>query len=396
MLVTRWLAACVSFSLTIAAGLSSLAAADPVPGLVATEPTSGRFVKTDAGYMVPYTATIPGTEIKFEMQPIPGGKFKFGSPDSEAGRDASEGPVLEVEVAPFWMASREVSWAEYKHYMRMHDMFKKLVLNETFKITDDLKPNLVTAPSNLYDPTFTFKLGAEPDQPAVTMSQFAAKQYTRWLSELTGQFYRLPSEAEWEYAARDGKTTKYFFGDDESKLGDYAWYYENSSETFHKLGTKKPSEWGLYDIYGNVGEWTLDEFTETGREKLAGKVVASQDAIVWPTKLFPRVIKGGSWDEDAAQCRAAARRKSDDDSWRSTDPNFPQSPWWFTEAAALSVGMRLMRPLTVPAQAEQRKFWDADIKQLQEDVAYRIDEEGRGARGIVTPDLPEQIKKIGQ
>lgn len=396
MLATRWFAACVSFSLTLAIGLSSAIAADTTPGLVAEQPASGRFVKTDLGYMVPYMATIPGTDIQFEMQPIPGGKFKFGSPDSEVGRNASEGPVLEVEVAPFWMASRELSWAEYKYYMRMHDTFKKLTLNETFKITDDLKPNLVTAPSNLYDPTFTFKLGSEPDQPAVTMSQFAAKQYTRWLSELTGQFYRLPTEAEWEYAARAGTNTKYFFGDDESKLGDYAWYYENSGETFHKLGTKKPSPWGLYDIYGNVGEWTIDEYTETGREKLAGKVVASSDAIVWPTKLFPRVIKGGSWDEDPAQCRAAARRKSDDDAWRGSDPNFPQSPWWFTEPAALSVGMRLMRPLATVEKAEQRKFWDADVPQLKEDVAYRIDEEGRGARGIVTPELPEQIKKIGQ
>src|SRR5688572_24175994 len=107
-------------------GIGSLAAADDTLGLVKDEPASGRFVKTDRGFMVPYLANIPGTDVTFEMQPIPGGKFKLGSPAGEAGRKDDEGPQVEIEVAPFWMGTYEVTWSEYKQYMRMHDLFKKL------------------------------------------------------------------------------------------------------------------------------------------------------------------------------------------------------------------------------------------------------------------------------
>ena len=151
-------------------------------------------------------------------------------------------------------------------------------------------------------------------------------------------------------------------------------------------------------MHGNVGEWVLDEYTKDGYADLAakagGKPLVWQDAAAWPKKLFPRVVRGGSWDEDAAACRSAARRKSDDDDWREEDPNFPQSPWWFTSQPALSVGFRPIRPLHEPAATERDKFWDADLQQLQEDVDHRIDNEGRGARGIATPELPATIKKL--
>jgi hypothetical protein len=96
----------------------------------------------------------------------------------------------------------------------------------------------------------------------------------------------------------------------------------------------------------------------------------------------------------AAGLRSAARRKSDDDDWREEDPNFPQSPWWFTSQPALSVGFRPIRPLAEPPLAEKKKFWDADIDQIQEDVDHRIDNEGRGSRGIASPELPAAIKKL--
>ncbi|MDX1946817.1 MAG: formylglycine-generating enzyme family protein, partial [Pirellulaceae bacterium] len=375
---------------------SPFAAAAPVPGLVADQPTSGRFVKTDQGYMVPYKQTIPGTEVVFEMQPIPGGKFLLGSPAGEKGRQPSEGPQIEITVEPFWMGSHEITWAEYKSYMRMNDAFRKLKAADLLPITDANKPLIVTAPSNLYDPTFTFKQGADPKQPAVTMSQFAAKQYTKWLSGITGQIYRLPGEAEWEYACRAGTSTAYFFGDDPAPLGDYAWYYDNGGETTHLVGQKKPSPWGLYDIHGNVGEWTLDEFTKAGYERLAGKTVSATEAINWPTKLYPRVVRGGGWDEDADKLRSSARRPSDDDDWRAEDPNFPQSPWWFTSEPALSVGFRLLRPLAEPAAAAKQRYWEADLEQIQTDADMRIDNEGRGARGVANPELPEAIKKLPQ
>jgi formylglycine-generating enzyme required for sulfatase activity len=389
------LAGLVALALTgaFAAGRTS---AEEAPGLVPEEPASGRFVKTERGYMVPYKMTIPGTEAAFEMQPIPGGKFKFGSPPDEKGRKPEEGPQIEVTIEPFWMSTYEVTWAEYKQYMAMHDKFKRLLSAKLHPITDENKAYVVTAPSNLYDPTFTFKQGQEPRQPAVTMSQFAAKQYTKWLSGLTGQFYRLPSEAEWEFACRAGTNTAYFFGDDPSDLDAYAWYYDNASESTHLVGLKQPSPWGLFDIHGNVGEWCLDQFSREGYKRLEGKTPTAAEAIHWPTKLYPRSIRGGSWDEDADRLRCAARRGSDDDDWRAEDPNFPQSPWWFTSEPALSVGMRPIRPLTPPPPEERGKFWDADLPQIQDDVDNRIDQEGRGARGVSNTDLPAAIKQLPQ
>src|SRR4051812_13012936 len=177
-----------------------LGPAEEALGLVNGQPASGRFVKTGKGYMAPYTATIPGTKVTFEMQPIPGGKVKLGSPAGEAGSAKSENPQVEIEIEPFWIGTYEVTWAEYKQYMAMNDKFKKLEAAKLMVLKDADKATTVTAPSNLYDPTFTFQFGEDPRQPALSMSQFAARQYTKWLSGITGDLYRLPTEAEWEHA----------------------------------------------------------------------------------------------------------------------------------------------------------------------------------------------------
>jgi sulfatase modifying factor 1 len=383
-------------ALVVAVGVAGLSAQEKATlGISKTKPASGRFVETPLGFMVPYETQIPGTAVSYKMQPIPGGTVKVGSPDSEKGRQPNEGPQFEVTIEPFWMAEHEVTWAEYKAYMSIHDRLLSLYMKSLRPIPAADHELIVTAPSNLYEPTFTFIKGADPQQPAVTMSQFSAKQYTKWLSGISGQFLRLPSEAEWEYACRAGAKTAYHFGDDPKQLGDYAWYFENSGEKMNHVAQKKPNPWGLYDMHGNVGEWVLDEFVADGYKAHAGKTLTAAAAIAWPTKLYPRVIKGGGWDDDAAKCRTAIRRASHDDEWRKRDPNFPQSPWWLTEEPALSVGFRPIRPLSAPLTiAEKNKYWQADLEDVRGIVNARIDDEGRGARAIADETLPTDLKKL--
>ncbi len=375
------------------------ASAQELPlGVVAEKPADGRFVKIDEGYMVPYQTTIPGTEISFDMVPIPGGEFVMGSPEDEDERRDDEGPQFKVRVEPFWMGQFEVTWQEYKRYMDLHDIFKEFQSQGIRQVTEQRKIDAITAPSSLYDPSFTFDAGDDPRQPAATMTQYAAKQYTKWLSIITGQFYRLPSEAEWEYACRAGTKTAYSFGDDPEQLEEYAWYDDNSDYERHEVGQKKPNPWGLYDMHGNVSEWVLDAYDENGYPHgETDNVLAADEALQWPTAAYPLVVRGGSWELYAEDCRSAARLATDDEEWKVEDPNIPKSPWWFTTEPSTGVGFRIMRPLNEPASRDgKEKFWRTNVKQIEKDVRFRIDSEGKGAEGIVDPQLPAAIEKLKQ
>jgi len=382
---------------TARAALQEPAAQPLPPGIVKEKPAEGRFVETDQGYMVPYTATIPGTDVTFEMVPIPGGKFQMGSPEGEEDRRDDEGPQFEVTVQPFWIGKHEVTWAEYKKYMQLDKHFKSFQQAKTRIINDENRQDAITAPSSLYDPSFTFEAGEEPNEPAATMTQYAAKQYTKWLSLLSGPFYRLPYEAEWEYACRAGTTTAFYFGDDPDELEEHAWYYDNSDELRHAVGELKPNPWGLYDMYGNVAEWVLDEYDEDHYGQFEGKSISLTDSFNQPEELYPRVLRGGSWELELEDCRSAARLASDDEEWKLEDPNFPKSPWWYTDTPGLGTGFRLVRPLHAPADRDaQEVFWRADLEEIVEDTKNRITDNGRGAFGIVDPDLPTAIEQIDE
>jgi formylglycine-generating enzyme required for sulfatase activity len=307
--------------------------------------------------MKPYTETIPGSDIKFDMVPIPGGEFTMGSPKDEEDRQESEGPQRQVKVAPFWMGKCEVTWDEYDQWatklnvkMRKH---KKINSDAYDKLADAL-----AAPTPAYC-DMTFGMGHD-GYPAICMTQLAAKMYCKWLSAKTGHYYRLPTEAEWEYACRAGSKTAYCFGDDPEKLDDYGWYYDNSDEQYQKVGKKKPNAWGLYDMHGNVAEWVVDQFTEKGYPKSQDKILVNPINV--PKTLYPRVVRGGTWDDDPDALRSAARRGSEKE-WKKQDPQIPQSIWYHTDADF--IGFRVVRPLTKPT-LEESKIFEPDAKSIKE------------------------------
>jgi sulfatase modifying factor 1 len=369
-----------AFSFVI--GVAAISVAAETPGIIKEAPAGVRSVKTAEGYMVPYTVKLSNT-VSFEMIPIPGGKFKLGSPDAEQGRNPDEGPQVEVEIAPFWLGKCEVTWAEYKLWMDYERTFKNPDGKTVVAINDKNKVDAVTAPSALYEPTYTFEHGEDPKLPAATMSQFGARQYTKWLTKKSGQLFRLPNEAEWEYACRAGTTTAYSFGNDPKQLGDYAWTAANSEEKPHFVGLKKPNPWGLHDMHGNVLEWTLDAYTKDGYKHLDGAKPGVGLALTnWPKELFPRVLRGGSFEFDPPLARSAARLASDDEKWYDTDPNRPKSPWWLTDDPARGVGMRVLRPVTMPDAAELPKLWEIDNEQTEAGVIERLGQ-GRGSQGVI-------------
>jgi len=370
----------------------------PIVGISLTRPVTGRFVETDDGYMIPYTVTIPGTDVTFEMVPIPGGEFVFGSPESELGRKRDEGPQQRVRVEPFWMSKYEVRWKEYMLYMDLYRIFKEFESQRIRVVTKNNMVDAVTAPTELYDPQTAFEFGEDPEQPAVSMTQLSARHYTKWIGGVTGRQYRLPTEVEWEYACRAGSSTAFSCGDRPSTLRDYAWFSGTTNDDgARKVGLKKPNPWGLYDMHGNVAEWVMDGYSADGYSSngppFEDRTKSASSVVAWPTKEYPRAIRGGSWEMTAAECRSAARLASNVKDWKAEDPNIPLSPHWFTSGLARGVGFRMVRSLKRVSRKQMSKFWDIDNANIQQDVDDRI-EGGRGISGLVDPDLPKAILKL--
>ncbi|MEQ8846879.1 SUMF1/EgtB/PvdO family nonheme iron enzyme [Botrimarina sp.] len=407
-MLVNLLSACLLFA-------AAAAAADP--GLVDQPPAdagradSDRAVPTDRGWMVPYTQTIPGTDARFRMVPVPGGVARL-----PVHADGEPAAYCEVELPPFWIGECEVTWAEYKQYMALDSQYARLQQLATLgkEAADELRemPNLarelsrsrtaptdqmgvdaVTAPTPLYDPSTTYESGEDPRLPAVTMTPFAARQYTKWLSALTGHTYRLPSEAEWLWAAAAGEGVDFQAEGDADALDAVAWHTDNSDWVAHEVGEKEPNAWGLHDTLGNVAELVLDAQHEAGRPDLAGKRVAWAEGIAWPRDDAPRIAKGGWYDADPTKVTLAARTLTDFDEWRSSDPNLPLSPWWFSDYPATGVGFRVVRMLGPLPEDLQSRVWNAEDESVARDVDERL-REGRGKLGPIGESLPQVVEEL--
>jgi formylglycine-generating enzyme required for sulfatase activity len=345
--MTSW----VTGILVSCVGWSYAAAAAPPPRSVL--PVKNADAKSE-GEMKPYTEVIEHAEVTFDLVPIRGGTFLMGSPETEKDRAKDEGPQRKVKVDPFWMGKCEVTWNEYELFM-LPDEEKKLRADKGD--TGDYKDvDAIARPSQPYV-DMTFGMGRE-GFPAISMTQHATLQYCKWLSAKTGQFYRLPTEAEWEYACRAGTTTAYSFGDDASKANEFAWHQGNSNGAYHKVGQKKPNAWGLHDMHGNVLEWTLDQYLPNFYATLA-KNNPAVNPWAKSTQRYPQTTRGGSWQDEPKELRSAARRASDA-VWQVQDPQLPKSIWYLTDAQFL--GFRVVRPLKTPSAVEMHNYWHSGVE----------------------------------
>jgi formylglycine-generating enzyme required for sulfatase activity len=316
----------------------SLAMAAWAPPVGSAVEAPGAEQAAAAADMKPYTETVPGTEVTFAMTPIPGGTFTMGSPQTEPGRNPDEGPQHEVTIRPFWMGTMEVTWDEYDRYLLGNKTKDQALSSDAPQAA--ASADAATHPSVPYmDESHGYGKGK---QPAITMTHHAAMEYCRWLSAKTGKTYRLPTEAEWEYACRAGSKTAYSFGDDPKLLGEYAWYFDNSDGGPRLGGKKKPNAWGLYDMHGNVAEYCVDRYDPGFYAQFKPGAPAVAPVLLPNERRYPYVVRGGSWDDDPPLLRSAARRATRKE-WSRRDPQIPKSIWWHPEAAF--VGFRVVRPV---------------------------------------------------
>ncbi|MDC1004350.1 SUMF1/EgtB/PvdO family nonheme iron enzyme [Opitutales bacterium] len=298
-----------------------------------------------------YRQEIVTSELSFEMMPIKGGTYSMGSSPSDENRGKNELLSRKVNVSDFWMGKYELTWDEYELWMINLDKdnreYNKLDPTEADALSD-----AVTKPTAPYT-DMTFGMG-KSGHPAICMTQLSAKMYCMWLSARTGKFYRLPTEAEWEFACKAGTDTAYSFGNDSEELSNHSWHLGNSRFKYQKVGQKSPNPFGLYDMHGNVWEWVLDQFVPPADTAPKGIL---QNPLVAPNTLYPRVVKGGSWDDGAVSHRSAGRMGSEE-AWKQQDPQIPKSVWYHTDA--IFVGFRVVRPREIPSLEDIEKYWPSE------------------------------------
>ena len=241
----------------------------PTPELTQTVTLTPKITQTISPTSVAVSSAEQKTitnSIGMKFVFIPAGEFDMGAPAGEKDRDDDEGPVHHVKISnAFYMGKYEVTQKQWRDVMGKN-------------------------PSNFIG----------DNRPVVYISWNDAQGFIKKLNEKEGlNKYRLPSDAEWEYAARAETTTRYSFGDDESKFGEYEWYAINFGDP-HEVGQKKPNPWGLYDMHSNVWEWVQDSW----HSNYDG---APADGSAWEGDGSSRVLRGGCWGSSPGDCRSAVR-----------------------------------------------------------------------------------------
>lgn len=277
---------------------------------------------------------IPGSKVNFDLILIAGGNHNIGS--------------TEVQLDSFWIGKHEVTFDEYILFQDLQ--WDTDAASEHIKY----KADAVTRPSPPYE-DFTKGMGREGGFPVVSVTQQAALSYCHWLYQKTGIFYRLPTEAEWEYACLSGETDR----SDEDELEEVAWFYENSFEKFQKTGEKEANELGIHDMLGNIAEWTADYYLDDDKYQSFLKDSTAINPWVVPPYRHSRTVKGGSYDDSPEDCTCQSRLKSRA-RWQARDPQIPRSKWWNTDAPF--VGFRIVRPVHQPDAKAIAEYFDLAIK----------------------------------
>lgn len=290
-----------------------------------------------------YTETITTEDrvkLSFDMVLIPGGTFVMGSPESEAGRQDHEGPQHKVRLDPFYLCTTETTLELFLAYYQetvsaKKDFFEMQQAQKDKEKADKEDVHAITGPTPVYG---DLTMGYEETHPAIGMTWHNAVTFCRWLSQKTGKTYRLPTEAEWEYAARAGTTYAFGCGDDPNRLVDVAWYEDNTDVETQPVAQKQPNAWGLYDMLGNVCEWVYDFYSPTAYQEAAKQSPAVNPKGPKTGKVH--VARGGAYHSTPEEMRCAARL-FEEDWWRSGDPQIPKSRWWLPEMDF--IGFRVAR-----------------------------------------------------
>ncbi len=285
---------------------------------------------------------IAPTNISFEMIQIPGATYTMGS--SETTQSSNDHPAHLVQIDSIWVGKYEVTWEVFELFLKENKtLFDSLGENTNKKI------DAITRPSPPFeDPSFGM---GKKGYPVISISPYAALTFCKWLSTVTGRFYRLPTEAEWEYICKGGSADDDFFANKRTHLDQYAWSYENSNYQYAKVGQKLPNAFGVYDILGNVAEWTLDQYDKDFYKNEDSLAVKPWNI---PTKLHPRVYRGGSWNDDVVNI-SSTKRNDSGFYLQKNDPQIPKSFWWYTDASY--IGFRLVSPYKQPTESDIKKFW---------------------------------------